>query len=215
VRTGSELTAVLVADDHPIVRRGIVDLLGETADLRVVAEAGTAHEVLAMLRRTRVDVVVLDMAMPGRHGLDVLDHIHREWPALPVLVLTIHPEDLYAVRAFRAGAAGYLTKDAAADELVRAIRRVRTGGRWVSAPLAEHLVDRLDHANRPAHDGLSQREFEILRRIGNGEAPKHIGRALNVSDKTVSTHRARILKKLGLHTTADLIKYVVRHGLAD
>ena len=211
-----EPMAVVVVDDHPIFRRGVVQLLAETPDLRVVAEVGTADELLAELRRQSADVVVLDLTMPDRHGLVLLEQIHHEWPELPVLVLTVHPEDLYAVRAFRAGAAGYLAKEAAADDLVRAIRLVRTGRRWVSAKVGEHLVDRLDgDPDRPAHDVLSSREFEILRRIGKGETPRHIGRRLYLSEKTVSTYRARILTKLGLRTTADIIRYAVTHGLAD
>ena len=208
--------AVLVADDHPIFRRGIVQFLAETDDMQVVAETGTADEVLAQLRRTNVDVVVLDLGMPGTNGVDLLDRIRCEWPTLPVLVLTVHPEDLYAVRALRAGAAGYLTKDSAAGELVQAIQRVRAGRRWVSPSLAEHLAVFLarDH-DRPVHDALSNREFEVLRRIGAGQTPTMIARGLHLSPKTVSTYRTRILEKLDLPTTAELIRYALKHSLTD
>jgi len=210
----SNRIAVLVADDHPMFRRGIVEFLAETDEIEVVAESGTADEVLAQLRRHTVDVVVLDLGMPGTNGVDLLDRIHHEWPALPVLVLTVYSEELYAVRALRAGAVGYLTKDAAAAELVQAIRRVSAGRRWVSPTLAEHLVAFLDrHPARPAHDVLSNRELEVLRRIGAGQMAKAIAWGLHLSPKTVSTYRTRILEKLDLHTTADLIRYALKHGL--
>jgi DNA-binding NarL/FixJ family response regulator len=184
--------------------------------MQVVAETGTADEVLAGLRRADVDVVVLDLGMPGTNGVDLLDRIRREWPALPVLVLTVYPEDLYAVRALRAGAAGYLTKDSAAEELIQAIQRVRAGRRWVSPRLAEHLAALLERdPDRPAHDALSNREFEVLRRIGAGQTATLISRSLHLSPKTVSTYRARILEKLDLRTTSDLIRYALKHGLTD
>ena len=215
-RHRSDRIAVLVADDHPLFRRGIVELLAETPDMQVVAETGTADEVLAGLRRADVDVVVLDLGMPGTNGVDLLDRIRREWPALPVLVLTVYPEDLYAVRALRAGAAGYLTKDSAAEELIQAIQRVRAGRRWVSPRLAEHLAALLERdPDRPAHDALSNREFEVLRRIGAGQTATLISRSLHLSPKTVSTYRARILEKLDLRTTSDLIRYALKHGLTD
>lgn len=207
---------VLVADDHAIVRRGLRDLLGETADIVVAAEAGTASEALDFARRQPLDVVVLDLSLPGRGGLELLAELKAEHPELPVLILTMHPEDQYAVRAIKAGAAGYLTKESAPDVLVEAVRRVAGGGRYVSPTLAETLAVHLGgKRQREAHEALSDREFQVFRRLAGGRTVGQIADELSLSVKTVSTYRSRILEKMGLSTNAELMQYAFRHKLVD
>jgi two-component system invasion response regulator UvrY len=207
--------AVLIADDHPVVRRGLRQTLADTADIDVAAEAGTAQEVLELVRRGRFDVAVLDLTMPGSHGLDLLETVHREVSALPVLILSHHPEDQYAVRALRAGAAGYLTKESAPDQLVEAIRKVHGGGRYVTTRVAEELALAVGLGTPAGHEALSQREFQVLTMLGRALSVKEIAAELHLSEKTVSTYRARILEKLRLHSTADLVRYAVQHRLSD
>ena len=191
-------------------------LLADTEDMQVVAASGTADEVLARLRRDTVDVVVLDIRMPDTNGVNLLDRIRREWPALPLLVLSARAEDLFAVRALRAGAVGYLAKEAIAAELLQAIQSVRAGRRWASRRLAEHLTELLERDPAPpAHDTLSNREFEVLCATGAGRTAQAIAWKLQLSPKTVATYRTRILEKLDLHTTADLIRYALKQGLID
>ena len=208
---------VLIADDHPIIRRGLREIVSAEADLEVAGEAGNAVEALTALRGGGFDVVLMDITMPGRSGLEALKDIRVEFPALPVLMLSIHPEDQYAVRALKAGASGYLTKESAPEELVGAIQRVVRGGRYVSGALAERLAAEIGGAERPdeAHAALSDREFEVLVLIGRGRGVSQIAADLCLSVKTVSTYRTRILEKLGLESTADLIRYVIEKGLAD
>jgi two-component system, NarL family, invasion response regulator UvrY len=205
---------ILIGDDHTIVREGLKQILAETANLMVAGEAGSGQEVLRRLREGSYDVVLLDISLEDRSGLDVLKHIRAEWPALPVLMLTMHPEEEYAVRALRAGAAGYLTKKSAATELVAAIQKVAGGGRYVTTSLAEVLARALEPAAAAVpHETLSDREFQVFERLVSGERPSDIARRLGVSVKTVSTHRARILVKMNMQTTAALIRYAVQHQL--
>ena len=208
---------VLIADDHPIIRRGLRDIVGAEPDLEVAGEAGNAVEALTALRAGQFDVVLMDITMPGRSGLEALKDIRVEFPTLPVLMLSIHPEDQYAVRALKAGASGYLTKESAPEELVGAIQRVVRGGRYVSSALAERLAAEIGGAERPdePHTALSDREFEVLVLIGKGRGVSQIASDLSLSVKTVSTYRTRILEKLGLESTADLIRFVIEKGLAD
>ncbi len=207
---------VLIADDHPIVRQGLRQLIADTSDMVVVAEATNAREVLAQLAAEVVDVALLDLVMPGANGLDLLETLHRERPALAVLVLSMHPEDQYALRALRAGAAGYLTKESAPDDLVQAIRKVHAGGRWITPRVAEQLAAYLGApAGKLPHETLSNREHQVLCLLAKAMSVKEIGQALHLSEKTISTYRARVLDKLGLKTTADLIRYAIRNGLAD
>jgi DNA-binding NarL/FixJ family response regulator len=207
---------VLVADDHPVVRRGLKQILNETPDLIVVGEAGTAHEVLAEVRSGRCDVVLLDLAMPGAHGVEVLETLKRERPALPVLVLSVFPEDQYAVRALQAGAAGYMTKETAPDELVHAVRKVHAGAKYVTPKLAETLAARLDRAavSRP-HEALSNREYQVLCLLGRALTVREIAAELHLSEKTVSTYRTRLLEKMRVRTTAELVRYAVQNQLVD
>jgi DNA-binding NarL/FixJ family response regulator len=204
---------VLVADDHPLVRKGLHQILREAGDIAVGAEAASAQEVLGLVRSRPFDAVILDINLPGRSGLDLLADLRRERPRLPALVLTVHAEELFAVRAFKEGARGYLTKDAAAERLVEAVRRVASGGRYVSPELAERLAGSLAEGEGPRHAALSAREFEVLRLLAAGRTVSQVAAAIHLSVKTVSTYRARLLEKLGLATTAELVRYAVHHGL--
>jgi DNA-binding NarL/FixJ family response regulator len=205
---------VLVADDHAIVRRGLRQILAETADIMVGGEAATAQEVLRLVQSERWSAVILDISLPGGSGLDLLADLRKARPELPVLILTVHSEDQYAVRAIRAGAAGFLTKESAPDKLIEAVRKVATGGRYVSAELAETLASVLAGQNRGApHERLSDREFEILKMLASGRTVSEVARDLKLSVKTVSTHRTRILKKMALKTNAELTAYAIRSGL--
>lgn len=207
----------LIADDHPVVRAGLVALITAHADMDRPGEAGTAAEALERIRSEQWDLVILDISLPDASGIDVLRRIRREFPALPVLILSAHPEEQFAVRSLRAGASGYVNKQQAPGELITAIRRVLAGRRYVSAELAEHLAASLDpaHAAGEPHESLSDREFEVLRLLGAGLAVSGIAERLHLSVKTVSTYRARILDKLGLETTAELVAYAIRAGLVD
>jgi DNA-binding NarL/FixJ family response regulator len=207
---------VLIADDHAVVREGLKQILAETPDIEVVAEATHGQEVLDKIRSTPVDVVVLDIAMPGRSGLDVLLHLKRERPSLPVLVLSIHPEDQYAVRVLKAGACGYLTKESAPDQLIAAIRKVVVGGKYVSPSLAEKLAFDLEaDVDKPLHETLSDREYEVLCQIALGKTVKEIADKLSLSVKTISTYRSRILEKMKMKNNAELTHYVIRQGLVE
>lgn len=207
---------VLLADDHAIVRAGLKEILADTGDITVAAEAINGQEVMARIRGQDYDVAVLDMSMPGRSGIELIKQVKDEKPKLRILVLTMHSEEQYAVRALKAGASGYLTKDSAAEQLVAAIRKVAAGGAYVSPETAERLV--LDAASRPEaapHTLLSDREFQVLRLIAGGQTVGEIARQLALSVKTVSTHKTRILQKMGLANQAELIRYALEHKLLD
>ena len=207
---------VLIADDHAVVLEGLKQILSETPDIIVSAQATNGQEVLDKIRTNNVDVVVLDIAMPGRSGLDTLMHLKRERPSLPVLVLSVHPEDQYAVRVLKAGAYGYLTKDSAPDQLVAAIRKVVTGGKYVSPSLAEKLAFDLESdTGKPLHETLSDREYEVLCMIALGKTVKEIADKLSLSVKTISTYRARILEKMNMHSNAQLVRYATEHKLLE
>lgn len=207
---------ILIADDHAVVRRGVRQLLLESVRPEVVEEAESAAEALRKAGERDWDIVILDVSLPGRTGLDVLAEIKRTKPGLPVLMLSMHPEDQYAVRALRMGAAGYLTKDQAPEEIARAVRRIISGGRYVSPSLAEKLAFALGPAGDQApHEALSEREFEVFRLIASGRSVSEIGRDIHLSVKTVSTYRARVLEKMGLATNADLTRYAIKAGLVD
>jgi len=205
---------VLVADDHAIVRRGLRQILAETPDIMVGGEAANAQEVLDLVRGQHWSVVILDLSLPGSSGLELLADLRKEKPDLRVLVLTVHPEDQYAVRAIRAGAAGFLTKESAPEKLIEAVRKIASGGRYVSAELAETLASALAGESRGApHERLSDREFEILKMLASGKTVSDVARELTLSVKTVSTHRTRILKKMGMKNNAELTSYAVRNRL--
>jgi DNA-binding NarL/FixJ family response regulator len=207
---------VLVADDHAIVRRGLRQILAETQDILVGGEAATASEVLRLVREQRFSAVILDFSLPGASGLELLADLRKERPDVPVLILTVHSEDQYAVRAIRAGAAGFLTKESAPDKLIEAVRKVAGGGRYVSPELAERLASALAGESTGApHERLSDREFEILKMLASGKTVSEVARELSLSVKTVSTHRTRILKKMGMRTNAELTTYAVRTRLVE
>lgn len=208
------MTRVLIADDHPVVRRGLVEIVAGEPDMTVAGQPATGPETLAFVRTYGCDVVVLDLSLPGLSGLDVLKQLKHEQPRLPVLVLSIYPEDQYALRVLRAGAAGYLTKESAPEELVRALRKVSGGGRYVSAALAEQLAAAVaDPAPTPPHRTLSDREYEVMCLLASGRTVKEVAAALGLSVKTVSTYRARLLEKMHMKTNADLTRYCMENRL--
>lgn len=212
----SLLRRLVVADDHAVVRKGIVQILQDADDLSVQGEAATGAELIELLRDQSWDAAILDLSMPGMNGLDLLKQIRALQPSLPVLILSVHPEDQYAVRALRAGAAGYLTKESAPNDLVNAVRKICAGGRYVSETLAEQLAFDLDEdTERPLHERLSDREFQVLRLLADGFTPTAISEKLSLSVKTVSTYRTRLLDKMGMKTTAELMKYAIKTGLAQ
>jgi DNA-binding NarL/FixJ family response regulator len=207
---------VLVADDHGIVRRGLRQILTESADIVVGGEAATSDEVMRLVLKEHWTVVLLDLKLPNSSGLDLLMQIRKERPQLAVLILTMYPEDQYAVRALKAGAAGFLTKETAPDKLVDAVRKVAAGGRYVSAELAETLASLLAGEGKGApHERLSDREFEVLKMLASGRTVSQVAESLSLSVKTVSTHRARLLKKMNMTTNAELTHYAVRNGLVE
>lgn len=207
---------VMTVDDHQIMREGVKRLLGESPDLRVVAEAESGPDALTALVKQPVDVVLLDVAMPGTSFVETLRSLRERFPKTRVIVLTGHAEEEYAVRALKAGASGYVTKEHSSDELIGAIRKAHAGGTYVSAELAERLAREIGGGGTtegPAHEALSDRELEVLRLLGQGKSVKEIAAALNLSSKTVSTYRTRLLEKLELTSTAELIRYAVEHDL--
>ena len=210
------MVRVLVADDHAVVRQGLKQILADTFGMKVVAEAADGAAVLERLRSGGVDVVVLDLSMPGMSGVEVIKQIRREYPSVYILVLSIHSEDQYAVRVMRAGASGYLTKESAPGELVAALRRVSDGHKYVSGSLAEKLAIGLERgADREPHETLSDREYEVLRRLAAGQTVGQIATELVLSPKTVSTFRSRLMRKMNMHNNAEVIRYALTHGLFD
>ena len=205
---------ILLADDHVVVRRGLRDILTGAFPGAQFIEAGTGDEVLSAIRTSRCNLLILDINMPGRTGVDVLREVKGLCPGIPVLMLSVQPEDQYAVRCLKAGASGYLNKDSAEAELVRAVRKVISGGRYVSPQLSEKLASNLQKpALKNPHDLLSDRELEVLRMIASGGSLTDIAEALHVSVKTVSTYRSRSLLKMQLQTNADLVRYALEHSL--
>ncbi len=207
---------ILIADDHPIFRAGLKETLLKDKEVQSVGEADTGQKVLELTRKHRWDVVILDITMPGRDGLEVLQELRRERPHLPVLVLSAHPEDQLALRFLTAGAAGYLVKDKAPTVLLDAVKKVAHGGRYISETMAEKLVLRLgSEAAIPPHESLSHREYQVMRLLAQGKAINEIAKELFLSDRTVSTYRARVLEKMNMKTNADLIRYALQNKLVD
>ncbi|HEB80440.1 MAG TPA: response regulator transcription factor [Chromatiales bacterium] len=204
---------ILIVDDHPVVRQGLRRALEAADDRLVCAEAGDAEGCLERLQAEVFDVVVLDVSLPGRSGVELLKQIHRQWPKLPVLILTMYPEEQYAVRVLKAGAAGFLNKRSVAAELVDAVRKVAAGGRYLSPAVAESLAAAMARPDKPAHEMLSDREFQILRMIAEGSRVSDIASKLSLSVNTVSTYRVRVLKKLDLHHNGELMHYALQHGI--
>lgn len=207
---------IIIADDHAIVREGLRRIVEDDPEITIAGEAATAREVLSLLNEQFCDVLVLDLNLPDNNGLDLLQTIRKERPQLPVLVLSIFPEDQYALRALRVGAAGYINKRTAPEELLTAIRRVYRSGKYISQSLAEKLAFELDPLTpRPRHETLSDREFQVLRLIASGKSVSEIAAELSLSVTTISTYRARILEKMGFKNNADLTRYALEHKLID
>ena len=205
---------IAIADDHPIVREGLRRIVSEDATVSVAGEAPAAPVLFKLLASVPVDVVLLDVSMPGASFTDTLKDLKTKHPSVKVLVLSAHPEDQWAMRALQAGAAGYLTKDHSPEQLVQAIRRVARGRKYVSDTMAERLAGMVDDSmSRAPHERLTQREFEVLRALGGGMMVKDVASQLRLSAKTVSTYRCRLLQKMGFATNADIVKYVVAHDL--
>jgi len=207
---------ILIADDHGVVRRGLKGILADAFPGTDFSEAGSGDEVLSHLGKAKIALLVLDISMPGRSGVDVLRDVKQAYPRLPVIILSGHPEDQYAVRCLRAGAAAYINKESAPEELAFATKKILGGGRYISATLAEKLIDNLDEpGDKPLHESLSDREHEVMKMIAVGVPLTEIGDALHVSVKTISTYRARIMEKMQMKSNADLARYAMAQGLVE
>lgn len=207
---------VLLADDHTIVRKGLKQILSEGIRSIEFGEASNASEAIDLLKKDPFDIVILDLSMPGRSGLDLLKDIKVLKPKIPVFILSMYPEDQYALRVIKAGAMGYMTKDSAPEELVKGVTKILNGGKYVSPALSEHLLDLVQEpSNTESHQMLSDREFEVLRLIASGKTVSEIGTKLSLSVKTVSTYRTRILEKLHLSTNSELTRYAMQRKLVD
>ena len=207
---------VVVVDDHAVVREGLKRIIAENNGMAVTGEAADGYEAMQVIKKEPCDVVLLDITMPNKSGLDVLKDLHAESPRLPVLVLSMHPEDQYAVRVLRAGAAGYITKESAPAKLVQAIRKVVRGGKYVSPTLAEKLVYDLGaDRDKASHEILSDREYQVLCMIASGRTVTQIAEELKLSVKTISTYRVRILEKLQMANNAEITRYAIKEGLVD
>jgi two-component system, NarL family, invasion response regulator UvrY len=212
----TEKIRVLIADDHAIIRQGLKQILSDTEDMEVTGEADGGIPAVQLIREHQYDVVLLDVSMPDRNGIDTLKLIKKEAPKLPVLILSMHPEEQYAIRALRAGAAGYLSKQGAPEQLVTAIRQVASGKKYVSAAVAEELANAIgEDLERPPHEKLSDREYQTLCMISSGKTLTQIAEQLNLSVKTVSVYRARLLEKMKLRNNAELTHYGLKHGLVE
>ncbi len=214
--TITSMIKILIADDHAVVRRGLRQIINDEPDFEVVAEAQNGQEVLDKLENIDCNVVVLDITMPDKNGLAVLQEVKATRPRLPILILSMHPEDQFALRALKLGASGYLTKESAPEELVGALRKVVSGGKYISSTLAEQLVAEIgSDSPRPSPERLSEREFQVLRMIAQGKTISQIAEEMGLSVKTVSTYRTRLLLKMKMKTNAELVRYAVQHGLVD
>ena len=207
---------ILIVDDHLIVREGIKRIINDTPDMKIVAEASTGNEAINLIWKNKYNLIILDISMPGQNGLQTLKLIRKHDKTIPVLMLSMHSEEQYAMRSIKAGASGYMTKDTASSQLVTAIRKINIGRKFISSEVAELLTTDLYHDNeKEAHEHLSDREFEILKMIGKGTTTKSISEELLISPKTVSTYRSRILDKLNMQNNSDLIHYVIDYNLKD
>jgi len=207
---------VLIADDHPIVRTGLKQIIAEEPDIKIIGEASDGNEVLEFLRKEPCDLVLLDLAMPKRSGLEIISEIRQIRPNTAILVLSIYPEDQYAVRALRAGASGYLTKASAPNELIKAMRKVLSGGKYISMSLAEILASEIDqHTQQQPHERLSDCEYQVMLMLAAGKTVTEVSRELNLSVKTISTYRARILEKMNMKNNAQMTFYAVENHLLD
>jgi DNA-binding NarL/FixJ family response regulator len=207
---------ILIADDHAVVRRGLKEILADALPGAEFSEAGSGDEVLSHLGNSSISLLVLDISMPGRSGIDVLREVKHSYPRLPVIILSCQPEEQYAMRCLRAGAVAYINKESAPEELALATKKILSGGRYVSASLAEKLIDNLDEdASKPLHELLSDREFEVMKMIAAGVPLTEIGDRLHVSVKTISTYRARIMEKMQMKSNAEVTRYAMTQSLID
>ena len=207
---------ILIADDHTIVREGLKRILQQTEDIKRIDEASDGEEVIQKVGRTDYDLVLLDISLPGRSGLDILKQLKCMKPALPVLVLSMHPEEQYAIRSIRAGASGYLTKESASQELIEAIRKVAQGKRYITSSLAERMAFQIElDTKKSLHEALSDREYQVFCMIASGKTVKEIAGVLSLSVKTISTHRSRLLKKMNMKNNAQLTHYAIKYSLVD
>ncbi|NWF88072.1 MAG: response regulator transcription factor [Ignavibacteriaceae bacterium] len=209
------MISILIADDHPVVRRGLKEILKEEKDLKIVDEASSAPEVFNVLRQKKIDIILLDISMPGRSGLDIIPDILNEFPSLLILAISALQEETFAKRVIKAGAHGYLNKESAPEQLIQAIRRIYSGKRYISEKFSEQLAESFvkGKKNKP-HDDLSDREFEVLRYLGSGKTINEIAGILKLSATTISTYRARILSKTGLKNNSDLVKYCLNENIS-
>ncbi|MBI3459867.1 response regulator transcription factor [Candidatus Acetothermia bacterium] len=209
------MISVLIADDHPIVRQGLKQILAGESDVKIVGEAQNTQEIFKLIGTQPWDIVILDLSMPDRGGLEVLNDLHRDFPQLPILILSMHPEDQFAVRVLKAGASGYMTKDSAPEELVNAIRKILAGHKYISSALAEKLAKDLEAGTEKLpHETLSDREYHVMCMLASGKTVSEIAKELSLSVKTISTYRARVLEKMGMKNNAELIHYVLKNKLA-
>jgi two-component system, NarL family, invasion response regulator UvrY len=205
---------ILICDDHKIVREGLRQILQQLVEVSKIEEAGNGNEALSLLKLEVFDILLLDISLPGISGLEVLHFVKEKWPAINVLMLSMLPQEQYAIRALKLGASGYLTKDTASEELLIAVKKIATGGKYISLSLAENLALNLDKDfDQYKHETLSDREFEIMIKLANGKSLQEIGNELCISDKTVSTYRSRVMEKMGLSKNTDLTKYCIERKL--
>ncbi len=204
---------VLIADDHAIVRKGLIELLREAYPDMQVFEASNSHQAIDVVTQSTIDVILLDISMPGRNGLDTLKQIRSSGVKSPVLMLSMHPEDQYAIRSLKAGASGFINKETATEELLTAIQKILSGRKYISASVAEKLADAGDRSSRPAHELLSDRELQVLQKIAEGKPVSQIADELSLSVNTISTYRTRLLEKLGIGNNAGLTRYAIDNDL--
>lgn len=210
------MISVTIADDHPLMREGIKKVLQNETDIKVIAEATDGEDLLKLLKKKSPDIVIMDLTMPGKSGIDLLKDVNNLYPNLPILILSIHPEDRFAVRALKAGAQGYLSKSSISDKLIAAVRRIVIQKRkYVPPEIAELLISHMDHKNKPLHETLSNRELEIMCMIATGNTIHDIANELSISVHTVHTYRSRIKEKLNLDTNVDMTHYAIEHKLID
>ena len=204
---------ILIADDHPLFRQGLKNAFGDTSDIEVIDEAENSNDILGKVRELDLDLVLLDISMPGKGGLEVLKQLKAEYPKIPVLILSVYPESQYAVRFIKAGASGYLSKESSIDTLLDAVRKVAQGGNYASADITEKLAFDFLNVDKPPHELLSDREYQVFSMIATGKSLTEIGIELSLSVKTISTHRTRILDKMKMKKNAELIHYAIQHEL--
>lgn len=206
---------IFITDDHPLIREGIRNILREDPDMDVVGEAGNAFEVQKLIKSQQVDILLLDLSMPDKNGLELLKDLKYTHPNLPVLILSMYSEDQFAIRALKGGASGYITKESATDELIKAIRKIIAGHKYISAELAEKLAAELVSGNKEPHETLSDREFQVFRYIASGKRVCEISKELSLSERTIHTYRARIFQKMNMNSEAQLIHYAIQKDLID